>query len=308
MIDGLASFHFERPLWLLCLIPAVALWRLERRISDPAEKWRRIIDPELLRYLLVGGEGASRITPNGLLFVGWILGSIAVAGPVWQRRPSPFAEAPPPIMVVLKVATSMTATDLAPTRLDRARQKLSDLLALREGAATGLIAYAGSTHLVLPPTADSHVVLSMAEGLAPDIMPTPGDDLAAAIAKADHVLAGEPRGGSILVMADAVAGEEIAEMASHDAGLGHEVTLLALVPPDQSPGALEDAARSVGAELVQTTIDSSDVVSIVRRLDRVGRIGDIFDENQQWEQEGYWLTPVLAVLALGWFRRGWVLR
>ena len=35
-------------------------------------------------------------------------------------------------MVVLKVAPSMTATDLAPTRLDRARQKLSDLLALRD--------------------------------------------------------------------------------------------------------------------------------------------------------------------------------
>jgi Ca-activated chloride channel family protein len=308
MIDALTSFHFERPLWLLCLIPAVALWWLERRFTDPADKWRRIIDPELLRHLLVGNEGASRITPNGLLFAGWILGSIAIAGPVWQRRPSPFADAPPPVVVVLKVATSMTATDLAPTRLDRARQKLSDLLALREGAATGLIAYAGSTHLVLPPTADSHVVLTMAEALAPDVMPEPGDDLAAALVEADHVLAGEPRGGSILVLADAVAGEEIGQIAAHDAGLAHEVTLLALVPPDESPGALEDAARSIGGELVRTTIDSSDVISIARRLDRVGRIGDVSGEGQQWEQEGYWLTPVLAILAFGWFRRGWVLR
>jgi Ca-activated chloride channel homolog len=97
-------------------------------------------------------------------------------------------------------------------------------------------------------------------------------------------------------------------MASHDVGLAHQVTLLALVPPDQSPGALEDAARSIGAELVPTTVDSSDVVSIARRFDRVGRIGDVFGEGQQWEQEGYWLTPVLALLALGWFRRGWVLR
>ena len=103
-------------------------------------------DPALLRHLLVGDDSASRVTPNGLLFAGWIIGSIAVAGPVWQRRPSPFADTPPTVVAVLKVATSMTATDLAPTRLDRARQKLSDLLALREGAATGLIAYAGSTH------------------------------------------------------------------------------------------------------------------------------------------------------------------
>ena len=211
-------------------------------------------------------------------------------------------------MAMLKVATSTTATDLAPTRLDRARQKLSDLLALRVGAATGLIAYAGSPHLVLPPTADSHVVLSMAEALAPDIMPEPGDDLAAAIVEADHVLAGEPRGGSTLVVADAVPGEEIAEMARHGPTLALEVTMLALVPPDQSPGALEDAARSIGAESIQTTVDSSDVVSIALRLDRVAQIGDVLGEGQQWEQAGYWLTPVLAILALGWFRRGWVLR
>ena len=83
------------------------------------------------------------------------------------------------------------------------------------------------------------------------------------IVEADHVLAGEPRGGSILVLADAVAGEQIGEIARRDAGLAHEVTLLALVPPDESPGALEDAARSIGGELVRTTIDSSG-----RRLDR----------------------------------------
>ena len=148
----------------------------------------------------------------------------------------------------------------------------------------------------------------MAAALSPDVMPEPGDDLAGAIVQADHVLAGEPRGGSILVLADVVAGEEIGEIAAHDAGLAHEVTFLALVPPDETPGALEDAARSMGGELVRTTVDSSDVASIARRLDRAERAGDVAGDGQQWEQEGYWLTPALAILTLGWFRRGWVLR
>ena len=39
---------FRAPALLFCLVPAVALWRLGRRFSDPAAKWRRVIDPELL--------------------------------------------------------------------------------------------------------------------------------------------------------------------------------------------------------------------------------------------------------------------
>jgi Ca-activated chloride channel homolog len=308
MTDAWTAFHFERPLWLLCLIPAVVLWRLSRRMADPAEKWRGIIDPELLRNLLVKHKSGARLTPNALLLFAWLVGSIIAAGPVWRLRPSPFADAPPPVMVVLKVAKSMEASDLEPTRLDRARQKLSDLLALREGAATGLIAYAGSAHLVLPPTPDSKVVLAMASGLSPEIMPKPGDDLAAAIVRADQVLAGEPRGGSILVLADEVAGEEIAELASHDGSLAHRVTVLGLMAPDQSGGSLADVARAIDAELIPTTIDSTDIAAIARRLDRVGTTGNVAGEGQYWEEEGYWLTPILALIALGWFRRGWVLR
>jgi Ca-activated chloride channel family protein len=185
MMDALAAFHFERPFWLLSLVPALALWWLARRMSDPAGRWRRIIDPELLRNLLVGSKPASPFTPNGLLLAVWVLSTVVVAGPVWRLRPSPFADAPPPVMAVLKVAKSMTESDLAPTRLDRARQKLSDVLALREGAETGLIAYSGSAHLVPPPTKHSKVVLAMASGLSPEIMPKPGDDLASALVEAD---------------------------------------------------------------------------------------------------------------------------
>ncbi|WP_236960337.1 hypothetical protein [Methylobacterium durans] len=152
MMEAVSAFHFERPAWLLLLLPALALWLLQRRISDASECWRRVIDPVLLRHLLVGREQPSRATPNALFLLGSILGTIAVAGPAWELEPSPFADAKPPAMIVLRVTPSMTTDDLAPTRLDRARQKLSDLLGLREGAATGLIAYSGTSHLVLPPT------------------------------------------------------------------------------------------------------------------------------------------------------------
>ncbi|KAB1072518.1 VWA domain-containing protein [Methylobacterium planeticum] len=304
-MEALSALHVERPWWLLLLLPALLLWFLEERVSETDERWRGVIDPALLRHLLVGREPSSRAGPNALLILAWILATIAVAGPAWELEPSPFADAEPPVMIVLKVTPSMTTADLSPSRLDRARQKLADLVSLREGAATGLIAYSGASHLVLPPTPDGAVVLDLAKALSPEIMPKDGDDLAGAVTLADVILVGRRRGGSILVMADTVTGEQVSRLAG--AKLTHPATILALLPPDQDPGRLEDAERALHADLVATTVGQADVDAIAGRLDRAGRIEDVAGEGRHWKDAGYWLTPVLALLTLLWFRRGWVL-
>jgi Ca-activated chloride channel family protein len=304
MIEALSAFHFERPLWLLALAPALLLVLLEHRRADTVGRWRQVIDPELLKHLLVDNGSSSRIKPNAVLLVGWVLATLAVAGPAWQREPSPFADAKPPVVVVLKVTPSMTTEDLAPTRLDRARQKLSDLLALREGAATGLIAYSGSSHLVLPPTADGKVVLDLAKALSPGIMPREGDDLANAVAMARRVLAGGGHGGSILVMADTVAGDQLGRLGGSGTG---GATILSLLPPNLDATSIDDAARALGATVVATTPDQADVTALARHLDRVDRITGVAGEGQHWQEAGYWLTPIFALLVLLWFRRGWVL-
>ncbi|WP_407529966.1 VWA domain-containing protein [Methylobacterium oryzisoli] len=302
-MSALAAFHFERPAWLLLLLPAVALWHFARRRSDEARRWRRVIDPDLLRHLLVGRERRPWVSPNALLLAVWVLAAFSVAGPAWEREPSPFADAKPPVMVVLRVAPSMTTPDLAPTRLDRARQKLADLLTLREGASTGLVAYSGSSHLVLPPTPDGSVVLNLAQALSPEIMPRDGDDIAGAVALADRVLAGGGHGGSILVMADTTADPAGSPSPSRP---GHPATVLALLPPDQDPERLAGLARSLDADLVATTVGPDDVEAAARRLDRTGRAADVAGEGQHWKEAGYWLTPLLALLTLLWFRSGWV--
>lgn len=304
MIDTLAAFHFERPLWLLALLPAVALWWIERRGSDALQQWRRVIDPALLPYLLVGTDRHERITPSDWLFLAWIVATLAVAGPAWQREPSPFAQAKPAVAVVLKVTPSMLTEDLAPTRLDRARQKLADILSAREGASTALVAYAGSAHLVLPATPDGSVVLDLAKALSPRIMPKEGDDLAGALTLAGRTLAGSADGGSILVMADTIAPEAVAALSR---AKGPVVTLLALLPPETDASGLADAARAMGAVTIPTTADQTDVAAVVRRLDSSDAAASVAGEGEHWREAGYWLTPLLALLALLWFRRGWVL-
>jgi Ca-activated chloride channel family protein len=307
MIELLSPFHFERPLWLLALLPAAVIWLVERRASDATLQWRGVIDPTLLAHLIVGDDRRSRIGPVDWLFGGWIVATIAVAGPAWQREPSPFADQKPPVAVVIRVAESMLTQDLAPTRLDRARQKLADILAAREGASTALIAYSGSSHLVVPPTPDAAVLLDLAKALSPEIMPKKdGDDLAGAIARANRALASTANGGSILLMADAVSPEALAGLTGAKSAA---TTILSLQVVESETRGVDEAARALSATIVATTPDQADVTAIVRRLDRADLVVAVAGESegQHWKEAGYWLTPLLALLVLLWFRRGWVL-
>ncbi|CAH1656149.1 Ca-activated chloride channel family protein [Hyphomicrobiales bacterium] len=304
MTGVLADFHFLRPWWLALLVPAAILGWMEWRSGDTTARWRAVIDAGLLRHLTVGGDARRRIGPGFLLLAGWLCGILAIAGPTWRQVPSPFAAAARPALFVLKVTPSMLVSDLQPSRLDRARQKMADLMNLREGAPTGLVAYAGSAHLVLPPTADRDVVLSMADALAPDIMPREGDALGEAIALAAQVLADGKEGGSIVIFADAapvvapVAGQPVPP-----------VTLFAMLPPERAGAApdLEAAATALDADLATLTLDNSDVEVLARSLQTRGHAYPPPGEGQGWQEAGFWLTPIIALLALGWFRRGWVL-
>ena len=105
-------------------------------------------------------------------------------------------------MLVLKAGETMEISDLAPSRMERARLKIADFADERRGLPLGLVAYAGSAHLVLPPTRDTSVVATMAAQISPAIMPRPGDDLSSALELAARTLGSD--GGSIVVFADTV--------------------------------------------------------------------------------------------------------
>ena len=100
-----------------------------------------------------------------------VLICLALAGPTWQREPAPFADDTAALVIVVEVTPTMLAQDVQPSRLERAALKIHDLLALRRGSVTALVAYAGSAHLVLPLTQDGDLITEFAAQLDPSIMP-----------------------------------------------------------------------------------------------------------------------------------------
>ena len=175
MSELLSHFHFLRPLWLLALVPAALTGWLLWQQMDPLRGYRSSIAPHLLAHLVIRAGKTSFLRPEVVLVCVLPLSILALAGPSWRQEPSPFAEDQAAAIAVIKIAPSMQASDLQPSRLERAQHKLHDWLALRPGARVGLIAYSGSAHLVMPLTRDSRIVEQMAQALEPSVMPVQGD-------------------------------------------------------------------------------------------------------------------------------------
>ena len=300
------ELHLLRSQWLWALVPAVLIWFGLWRLSDQTSAWKKIFDPHLLEHLIVGAKKRRAWRPIHLLVVFWVLCAVAMAGPTWEREPSPFADDTAGLVVLLKASTTMEATDVQPSRLERSKYKLRDLLELREGAATGLIVYSGSAHLVMPLTRDDRITTAMAAELSPDLMPIDGDALGEALERAAALLdrAGVP--GSVLVIADSVSPSQTQAVA--DAALDLPVQFLAVKPPNAPLDAgLQAAASARGASVTEMTIDQRDVEKLAQKAQSDFRAAPMDGAGERWRDAGFYLVPLIALIALAWSRKGWVI-
>jgi len=225
----------------------------------------------------------------------------------------------------------MNATDVQPTRLERAKQKVRDLLALRAGSRTALIAYAGSAHLVLPFSDDASIFETFLAALAPDVMPAEGKEPALALALAEELLAEETEAGSILFLTDGIAAQHAPSFRAHADRTRDEVLVLAVGTREGGPvkdadgryetdasgrrivatldlAGLETLSREAGAFVAGVTADDADVARLQRRVQSNLKRVQREDETTRWKDAGYWLVFPVALLGLLWFRRGWTVR
>jgi len=316
-MSGFETFHFIRPAWLLLFLPAALIVYSILRRQDPLRTWRAVIAPELLRHLVIRQEAQrSRLRPALVLAVTWSVGILALAGPSWKKEPTPLTEDLAALVIVLKVTPEMLAQDIQPSRLQRSAQKIGDLLTLRPGTRTALIAYAGSAHLVMPLTSDPEIIRFFAGALTPDVMPETGDEVAQAVALANQHLSASGLPGSILLVADHVSPDQSDELARirdeggadvhvHAAAAGSDV----VVPVDSPPApaldkaAMARAARAGGGTLVRMTPDDSDIRQLNARIDRSIAAAPLL-EGERWADFGYWVLPFFVPLVLLFFRPG----
>jgi Ca-activated chloride channel family protein len=294
---ALLNVHFLRPDWLAGIPVAALLLLWQARRQQVAARWRGRIAPHLLTHLIVRPPRRSAPGPATWLFALLSLSCLALAGPCWERTPSPFSKDSAALVIVLDLAPSMLED--APSRLLRARLKLRDLLALRQDQKTALIALGPTAHRVLPFTRDAQAIRSYLDVLSPRLMPPaqpsrqPGQRFLEALALADAMLAREDGTGSVLLVTD-----------NPPPDLPATALPVVWTISTGQPPRLAWADSSIG-----WTVDASDVAAVNRALARrLEAARQSESASNQWRDGGIVLLAPLVLLALIGARRGWSLR
>ena len=152
------QFHFLRPAWLLALLPLGALLWYMAKGKRLSRSWQAVIDPDLLPHLLVGQVQLRRNWSLVTMGFGGLFAIIALAGPVWDKLPQPVFRPQAALVIALDLSRSMDANDIKPSRLTRARHKVTDIMAQRSEGQTALIAYAAEAFAVTPLTEDDSTI------------------------------------------------------------------------------------------------------------------------------------------------------
>lgn len=331
------EFHFLRPLWLLALIPLALLsWRLYR-LGREGGDWRRVCDPALLPYILIHDGGGQPARRASLLFgLGGVLAILALAGPVWERLPAPAFRNDAALVIALDLSHIMEAADLKPSRLERARFKIEDILRQRKDGLTALLVYSGEAFTVTPLTDDVGTITAQLPALTSDLMPTQGSRTERALELAGRLLkqAGLTRGDVLLITNGGGTLHKGAEAAQALRSQGYRVSVLGAGGEEGAPvplpegGFLQDTqgniiisklaapalrqlAEAGGGLYRKLGTDNSDISVLMGFFGGQARQGEEGEAKNgvtlsQWEERGPWLLlPLLPIAALA-FRRGFL--
>ncbi len=331
-MNAFADLHFLRPWWLLALAVVPLAWFVWRHARSEAGAWRAVIDAHLLPFLIDATPDRARPTAAWLGAIAWTLACIALAGPAWERESLPLYRNDAARVLALELAPTMLAADLKPTRLERARYKINDILVASRDMQTALIGYAGDAFVAAPLTDDINTVRNLVDSLDPGVMPVVGNATERAIEEAARLIAqaGLARGELVLIADSASAAALAAAREAQAKGL--TVSVLGIGTPAGAPvplpqgGFLQDAngnivlpkldesslralAAAGGGRYARLSSDRSDLDALFGDTQARGEARGVDGGqglSERFRDRGPWVVLALLPFALLAFRRGWM--
>ncbi|MFT5710771.1 MAG: Ca-activated chloride channel family protein [Halioglobus sp.] len=317
-LNALEYFHFLRPAWGLLVIPWIFVFSMLNKVESGRDMFGGIIAPHLLEHLRLKQFQGGWANPRSFTKVIFFIVLIVLMGPSWRQQPSPLIQDNATLVILLDASSSMTQRDIQPSRLARAKQKISDLLALRPDKKAALVVYAGSAHTVLTLTADQTILTQYLAAIKPGIMPRPGKFPEYALANVDEILRQSSSPATVLLIADGLGGDSNKVFTTYFAEKPHQLLILGvgtdgnslakikredIIPLEQK--SLDTLAEKSGGRYIELSINSSDVKQINRLVDSHYLV--VEDSALPWLDSGYPLVFPAMALFLMWFRRGWTI-
>ena len=175
-------FRFENPiyLWLLLIIPIliilkIMMWYVQRK------KLSRIGNPTLLKELM---PDVSRFRPwvKFLLLITALSSLIlALARPQFGSKISHEKRNGIEAIIALDISNSMLAQDVQPSRLDKSKLMIENLINSFINDKIGLVVFAGEAYVQLPITSDYVSAKMFLSDITPNLISAQGTDIACAI-------------------------------------------------------------------------------------------------------------------------------
>jgi Ca-activated chloride channel family protein len=241
-----------------------------------------------------------------------------MAGPTWQQQPSPFFEDNSELVIALDVSDSMNNTDIQPSRLERAKQKINQLIDRRGDAKTGLVIYGGSGHVAMPVTKDQDLTRYFLDVLDASLLPDKESKPASVLAPTLSLISQAKAPSTVLILTDKTNEDAIEKFAKAFEQQQHQVIVWAMGENPQSGGngsagisesqlgLLSQLAQTGHGEMIPFTHDASDVEAVNRAIQN--NLFAVSDNALPWLDAGYWLLFLLLPIQLMWFRKGWTLQ
>jgi Ca-activated chloride channel family protein len=175
------------------------------------------------------------------------------------------------IVFILDSSKSMLATDLRPTRLDRAKLAIIDLIERLEGDRIGLIAFAGQAFLQTPPTLDYSAFRESLNATDPNIMTSGGSDLGNAINEATEAFPSENNVKVVVLLTD---GEDLSGNAATAAVTAREdgiqVFAIGIGTPEgeylriRNEQGIEEFVRDLSGQPILSKLDEDNLQAIAQ--------------------------------------------
>ena len=325
-----SELHLLRPLALLGLIPALIAVALAQWRKRSAGNWEKIINPALLPYLM---QGETSKKQRGMLWVllAWMITCLALAGPSWQQLPQPVHKKDAALILIMDLSPSMLAEDIKPSRLERARYKLIDILKNRSEGFSALVVYGGAAYTLTPLTEDSNTIISLVPVLHPTLLPEYGSNTEDAIETAlELAVNGGYQQGDLLLITDEVSRSAFNSIQSMISKAGKfRLSILgvgtqqgapiptgaggfakdrsgAIIIPKLSPASLQMLAQNNGGIYAGMSADDSDIEALLATTEEL--FPDATKELERsfdlWDDQGFWLAFLLLPIIVLSFRKG----
>lgn len=198
-------------LYLLALLPILALLFLWVQL------WKRKTQKAFGDAVLVKklSPEKSRFKPAlkfGLLLVGLSMLILGLVNPKIGTKVEKIKREGIDVVFAIDISKSMLAEDIAPNRLEKSKQIVSQIINNLGSDRIGIIAYAGSAFPVLPITTDYNVAKMFLQSMNPDMISAQGSNLDEAIKLSADFFKGSPNTSKVMIMIS--DGEDHSEAAT----------------------------------------------------------------------------------------------